>query len=108
MCGFRFSAGTIERPILRELLGTCRELVYSAAGFVVGAIGLRGANCVVVGRPRLKTVHIHPVNHIWQVPVPPIGRFSRVVKVVGLRTVMHDTVMYDRSSGGVGRPSDNG
>jgi hypothetical protein len=31
-----------------------------------------------------------------------------MVKFVRLRTVMHDTVMYNRSSAGVGLPSDNG
>jgi hypothetical protein len=74
---------------------------------VVLAIGLHGIDLVVIRCARLEIVHADAESGIGMARVQPDGRFRCLAKVLGIRTVMHDSVMLGRAPGVVACPSDN-
>ena len=71
------------------------------------AVTLHRVNCVVIGRPRFKTVHTHAENRIGMVLVQSDVRFSYQVEVLGISAVVYDTEMLVCAPGIVARPRDN-
>ena len=66
---------------------------------VVLATGLRRGDRIVVGRPRLEIVHAHAENGMGMARVQPNGRFRCLAKVLGIRTVTHNSVMLGCAAG---------
>src|SRR5260370_25412146 len=73
---------------------------------MVRAIGLPRTDRVVVGCPRLEVVQAHAENCRSVVRVQPDGRFRSLAQVLGIGTIVHDTIMLGRASGVVGGPPD--
>src|SRR5258706_762207 len=51
-----YGAGRVDMRL------ACGEVIYWAGDSVARAIGLYGANRIIVGRPRLKVVQVHAEN----------------------------------------------
>src|ERR1700687_74011 len=86
----------------------CCELFDGALHPIGLAIALLRANPVVVGRLRLEPLHAHAEHRVWMALVQPDWRFRRLAEVLGIRTVVHDSVMHVRPTRVVGCPPDNG
>src|SRR5712692_7223129 len=71
------------------------------------AVRFHGVNLVVVGCSRLEVVHAHAENRMGMARVQPDGRFRGLAEFLGIRTVMHDSVMLGRTPGVVACPPDN-
>src|ERR1700686_5757293 len=71
------------------------------------AVRFHGVNLVVVGCARLEFVHEHAENGIGMARVQPDWRFRCLAEFLGIRTVMHDSVMLGRTPGVVACPPDN-
>ena len=69
------------------------EMVDGALDPVARAIGFHRVDLVVVGCPRLETVYAHAENGIGMARVQPDWRFRCLAKVLGIRAVMHHSVM---------------
>lgn len=84
----------------RQLRFTRRgELLDSAFRPIVRAIGLLRTDRVVVSCPRLEVVQAHAENYRGVVRVQPGRRFRSLDRVLGIDTIVHDTVMLWRGSG---------
>lgn len=90
------------------LVLTRGELLYgftlSSEGSVIAAHRFNG---VVVRRCRHKVYHIHAVNHVREILIPPVKRFCRAIEVLGVRAVVHQRVL-NQGAASIGRPTDNG
>src|SRR3984893_1935758 len=82
-------------------------MVNGALDPVARAIGFHRVDLVVVSCPRLEAVYAHAENGIGMARVQPDWRFRRLAKILGIRTVMHHSVMLGRSPRVVGCPPDN-
>src|SRR5580700_6018903 len=82
------------------------ELLDSAFRPIVRAIGLLRTDRVVVSCPRLEVVQAHAENCRGVVRVQPDRRFRSLDQVLGIGTIVHDTVMLWRGSGVVSGPPD--
>src|SRR5882724_12668234 len=78
---------------------TCGEVLDGALHPVARPIGFHRVDCVVIGCPRLETVHAHAENGIGMARVQPDGRFRGLAELLGIRTIVHDSVMLRRSPG---------
>jgi hypothetical protein len=84
------------------------EMSHGALHAIALTSSLSGFDGVEIGRFWLQAVHAHAKNHIGVVPVHVVGRFRCLAKFLGIRTIMHDTVMLVRAPGVVGCPPDDG
>src|ERR1700687_2147591 len=62
---------------------------------------------VEIGRFWLQAFHTHAKSHIGMVPVHSVGRFRCLTKVLGIRTIMHDSVMLVRAPRVAACPTDD-
>src|SRR5438034_6619309 len=85
----------------------CGEMLNGALYPIVLAIGFHRIDRVVVGCPRLQTVHAHAENGIGMARVQPYGRFRGLAELLGIRTIVHDSVVLRRSPGVLACPPDN-
>src|SRR5207248_11498807 len=85
----------------------CGEMLNGALYPIVLAIGFHRIDRVVVGCPRLQTVHAHAENGIGMARVQPDWRFCCLTKFLGICTVTHDSVMLGRATRVVTCPPDN-
>jgi len=83
------------------------ELLDSAFRPIVRAIGLLRTDRIVVSRPRLEVVQAHAENCRGVVRVQRDRRFRSLAQVIGIGTIVHDTVMLGRSSGVVSGPPES-
>src|SRR6266576_1756945 len=76
------------------LVLTRGELLYvftlSSEGSIIAAHRFNG---VVVRRRRHKIYHIHAVNHVREILIPPVKRFCRAIEVLGVGAVVHQRVL---------------
>src|SRR5437660_9932856 len=84
----------------------CGEMLNGALYPIVLAIGFHRIDRVVVGCPRLQTVHAHAENGIGMARVQPYGRFRGLAELLGIRTIVHDSVLLSRSPGLLACPPD--
>src|SRR5882724_1553147 len=84
------------------------ELVYSVTSSSEGrAIAAHRFNRVIVRRARRKFHHLHAVDHVGKIPIPPVDRFCLATEVLGVSAVMHHRVL-DHAAASIGLPPDNG
>src|ERR1700680_4297508 len=101
-----FSLG-YRTPHVQDVRSTCGETLNSTPDPVARAVGFHRVDFVVVSCPSLETVYTHSENGFGMVRVQPDWRFRCLAKVLGIRTVMHHSVMLGRSPRVVGCPPDN-
>src|SRR5712691_6045789 len=85
----------------------CSELLNRARHTVALAIGFHRIDFVVVLRPGRKVIQAHAENGIGMARVQPDWRFRCLAEFLGVRTVMHHSVMLRRASRVVACPPDN-
>src|SRR5215470_1015948 len=88
--------------------GGCGELLNRAFHTITLFIAIGRVHLVVIGRLRLQTGHAHAENRLRMAPVDPYGRFRRLAQLLGISTIMHDSVMNVRPSRVFRGPPDNG
>src|SRR5712671_5984561 len=86
----------------------CGEVDDRALHPIALTIGLHRAHLVVVGRLRLQIHHAHPKNRLWMGSVEPDVTFRRLAQILGIRPVMHDSVMLVVAARIGGGPPHNG
>jgi len=75
-------------------------MLYGALDAIALTSPLRRVYGVVIGRFWLQAFHTHAKSHIGMVPVHSVRRFRCLAKVLGIRTIMHDSVMLVRATKG--------
>src|SRR6266849_1053092 len=85
----------------------CGELLNRARHAVGFAIGFHRIDFVVVRGPRWKVIHAHAKNGVGMAWVQPDWRLRCLAEVLGIRTVMHHSVMLGRASRVLACPPDN-
>src|SRR5205807_4066819 len=83
------------------------EMLNRARQAVTLAIGFHRINFVIVGRPPRKVIHAHAKDSRGMARVQPDWRLRCLAEILGIRTVMHHSVMLRRASRVIARPPDN-
>src|SRR5216684_2419845 len=86
---------------------TCSEMLDWTRDPIARAIGFHRIDFVVVHRSRRKVIHAHAENGIGMARVQPDWRLRGLAEVLGVRTVMHHSVMLGRASRVLACPPDN-
>src|SRR5947208_11274868 len=85
----------------------CLEGFYLAGHPVALAVGFHRVDIIIVGCPRLEAFYTHAENRIGMAGVQPDWRFRCLAKILGIRTVLHPSVIVGRSPRVVGCPPHN-
>src|SRR5713101_5207188 len=97
----------LSRCATRISPSTCGEMLNRALHPIARAIGPYRVHGVVVRRPRRKVLHAHAENGIGMAWVQPDWRLRGLAEVLGIRTVMHHSVVFGRASRVLACPPDN-
>src|SRR3984893_13452407 len=90
-------ASVFMRFLFRSLYLWRRELVHRAFHPVAVAVGASRVDRVVVRRPWQELVDTHSENRVRVGHVQPDGGFGHLVKVLGIRAVVHDAEAFRRA-----------